>query len=107
VPDRIDSPEALDEAFGAPAFLLLKHSHRCGISRKAFAEFEEFLKGGGGVRGAFIDVVGDRDLSLETARRTGIAHESPQAILLRGGNASWHANHFDITCAALRAASTR
>ena len=106
MPPRIENPGALDEAFGAPAFLLLKHSFRCGISKKAFTEFEGFLNAGSEVPGAFIDVVEDRELSLETARRTGVPHESPQAILLRDGEVVWHASHFEITRAALRAALT-
>jgi bacillithiol system protein YtxJ len=46
----------------------------------------------------------DRPLSLAVAERTGVAHESPQVILLSGGRARWHASHRAVTLAALREA---
>jgi bacillithiol system protein YtxJ len=46
----------------------------------------------------------DRPLSLAVAERTGVAHESPQVILLSGGRACWHASHRAVTAAALRQA---
>jgi bacillithiol system protein YtxJ len=101
---RIEDEAALDEAFAAPAFLLLKHSSRCGVSTRAYTQFERFLEEGGEVPGAFIDVVADRRLSQRLAERSGIGHASPQAILLRDGAAVWNASHFDITLKSLSAA---
>jgi len=98
---RIDSEAALDAAFDAPAFLLLKHSHRCGVSSKAFREFEAFFAEGSTVPGGFVNVVEDRPLSLRIAERSGVPHASPQAILLRDGRAVWDASHFGITRKAL------
>ena len=46
----------------------------------------------------------DRPLSLAIAERTGVAHESPQVILLSGGRPCWHASHRAVTLAALREA---
>ena len=43
----------------------------------------------------------DRALSLAVAERTGVRHESPQAILLDGGRPIWHASHRDVTAAAV------
>jgi len=100
-PDRIDSAAALDAAFSAPSFLLLKHSGRCGVSARAFDAFGKFLAEGSGGPGGFIDVIADPDLSRRVAERTGVAHESPQAILLRDGVAVWSATHFSITGKAL------
>ena len=39
----------------------------------------------------------DRHVSNEIARRTGIKHESPQAIVLKDGEPVYHASHYDIT----------
>ncbi len=43
----------------------------------------------------------DRPLSLAVAESTGVEHQSPQVICLRGGRASWHASHHAITARAL------
>ena len=45
-----------------------------------------------------------RELSQEIARRTGVRHESPQALVVRNGEVVWNASHYDITADAVRAA---
>ena len=42
-----------------------------------------------------------RNVSREVEARTGVRHESPQAIVLRNGAAVWNASHFDITAEAV------
>lgn len=44
----------------------------------------------------FIDVITDRKLSEHVAEITGIRHESPQLIILRNGEAVFHASHTQI-----------
>jgi bacillithiol system protein YtxJ len=41
------------------------------------------------------------DLSKRVAERTGVAHESPQALWIRKGRVGWHASHLDVTVEAL------
>jgi bacillithiol system protein YtxJ len=48
-----------------------------------------------------IEVQGARSISNEIKERTGIAHESPQVIILRNGNAVWHASHWKVTSHAV------
>lgn len=50
-------------------------------------------------------VIEDRPVSNEIAARLGVKHESPQAILVRGGKAVWHASHRQVTAANLAAAA--
>ena len=45
-----------------------------------------------------------RELSREVERRTGVRHESPQAIVLRHGQPVWTASHFDIKSDAVERA---
>ena len=47
------------------------------------------------------DVVEQRELSRMAAARTGIVHESPQAIRLVRGRPLWNASHGAITYASL------
>jgi bacillithiol system protein YtxJ len=103
-PTRIDSEDALSTALAAPRFLLLKHSERCGISTRAFDQFESFLGEEPGTPSGFIDVLTHRALSDRVAEVTGVAHESPQALLLEHGQVIWTASHFKIAVAALREA---
>jgi bacillithiol system protein YtxJ len=38
-----------------------------------------------------------RNVSTAIAERTGIRHESPQAIVLKDGKPVYHASHYDVT----------
>jgi len=78
------------------AVVVFKHSLTCPISARAYAEMAEFP---GEV--ALIEVQQARELSTEFARRLGVAHESPQVIVLRDGKVIWSASHFDITADAV------
>lgn len=48
-----------------------------------------------------VDVIGRRGLSQALAARLGVTHESPQAILLRGGQVAWHDSHAGVTAEAI------
>lgn len=86
--------------------LLFKHSTQCPVSARAHEEFLRHAPAAQarGVHLALVRVIEERPLSQDIARRTGIAHESPQALLLSDGKVVWHANHRAITAAALEAA---
>ena len=103
---RIEDRSGLREALGADLFLLFKQSFRCPISLRAFAEYEAFVAAHPDVPTGWIDVVADRELSQEAARRTGVTHESPQALLIRDGAVAWHASHGAITVEALAKAQS-
>jgi bacillithiol system protein YtxJ len=85
--------------------LVFKHSLTCPLSTTAFHEYLEFLKDrdAAGALYTLIEVQRARQLSNEVASRTGVRHESPQAIVLRGGRAVWNASHWDISAEALEA----
>ena len=36
--------------------------------------------------------------------QTGVAHESPQALVLRNGRVAWHASHWQVTADSVAAA---
>ena len=91
----------LEAALATPAIIVLKHGARCGISASARQELERFMEEEPGIVAFAIEVGEHRDLSDAIARRLGVAHQSPQAFVVREGRAVWHASHFDITAAAL------
>jgi bacillithiol system protein YtxJ len=96
-----DAP-MLDQLFqlshGKPV-ILFKHSLTCPISSAAYAEMSRLTD-----EVALIVVQRVRELSHEVETRTGIRHESPQAIILRNGKAVWNASHWRITFDAVERA---
>lgn len=93
--------EEIEAAFEAPAFLLFKHSPICPVSDRAFGQYRRFLAERDDVPTGWIDVIAQRPTSQDVARRTGVRHESPQALLLRGGRVTDSASHGGITAAWL------
>ena len=91
--------ERLFEQSNAEPVLLFKHSNSCPISARAYRQMQEV---NGAV--ALLVVQDDRDLSREVATRTGVRHETPQALVLRNGRAVWAASHFDISAEAVEQA---
>ncbi len=87
--------------------MLFKHSLTCPISSAALRQYQSFLdhrpEGDAAVY-ALVEIQNARDVSDEIARRTGIRHESPQALVLRGGEVAWHASHWSIKVDALTSA---
>src|SRR6266850_6730293 len=79
--------------------VIFKHSLTCPISAAAYDQMAAFE---GEV--ALIEVQRARELSTEIENRLGVAHESPQVIVLRNGQVVWNASHFRITVAAVAAA---
>jgi len=91
---RVDSLDTLDRLFEQSyerPVVLLKHSTTCGISSGVYRIVENVA--------ADVNVIviqTHRDVSNEIAMRTGVRHESPQAIILRDGRSVYHASHYDI-----------
>ena len=79
--------------------ILFKHSTTCPISASAYKQMSRVE-----ADVSLVVVQRARDVSNEIATRTGIRHESPQAIVLRNGEAVWTASHFDITSDAVEKA---
>ena len=84
--------------------LLFKHSRTCGISCEALDELHAHVAQNTAAPAAsykVITVQSHRGLADSAAKRLGIRHETPQAILLKDGRPVWNASHFRITAAAL------
>jgi bacillithiol system protein YtxJ len=91
--------ERLVESSNSGPVIIFKHSVTCPISAHAYREMSQM---GGEV--ALVVVQKARDVSSAVEERTGVRHESPQAIVLRNGRAVWSASHFDITSDAVEQA---
>jgi len=97
----VDSLETLErlftDSFQHPV-VLLKHSTTCGISSGVYREVSLVV---GDVNVVIIQT--HREISNEIASRTGVRHESPQAIVLRNGKPVYQASHYDIEAAHIEA----
>jgi bacillithiol system protein YtxJ len=84
----------------APLAVLYKHSPICPTSGFAYQEMLAFTRLSR-VPIFLVDVIKHRPLARAFAERTGVVHESPQAIILREGVPEWHGSHFDIQVDAM------
>lgn len=98
---QLDSIEKLDDLFtrshNAPV-VIFKHSSSCGVSAGIHRQMNEL--------DAEVNVVvvqNARNVSNEIAERTGIRHETPQAIILRNGEAVHYASHYSINPGEIQA----
>lgn len=86
--------------------LFFKHSTRCPISLEAFEEFERFqaTEEAKQLRLGLIHVIEDREVSNYLAEKTGVKHESPQAILVLNQQVLWHDSHRNLYVVAFQEA---
>jgi bacillithiol system protein YtxJ len=93
--------KALSESRSRPV-LLFKHSLTCPISSRAFREFQTYLENADPHVGyKLITVQTARQVAASAADRLGVAHQSPQAILVKNCSSVWDASHYDITSDSL------
>lgn len=88
----------IEEESKEKTVVIFKHSTRCGISRMVLRTFENSFQKEQGEdhKMYFLDLVANRDISNEVARRFNVAHESPQVIVLKNGEVVHHASHHSI-----------
>jgi thioredoxin 1 len=97
---KVDSIERLDELFKEShkrPIVFFKHSLTCGISagvKDIVSDVEADLN--------VVVVQTERHLSNEISVRTSVRHQSPQAIVIKDGQAIYHASHYDITSDDIR-----
>lgn len=90
--NNIDQLDELFEVSNRKPVMIFKHSTNCPISANVFDEISEvdstiFL----------IKIQKAPSISKAITEKTGIKHESPQAIILKNGIPVFHASHYDIT----------
>ncbi|MFN8511410.1 MAG: bacillithiol system redox-active protein YtxJ [Thermomicrobiales bacterium] len=102
LPDADAFDGLLARSHDAPVLLFL-HDPYCPISRRAWGEMQQLAEQP--LADAYlVNVSRQHDLSDAIAARTGVRHESPQALVLRDGKAVWDASHFSITAQAVGSA---
>jgi bacillithiol system protein YtxJ len=82
--------------------LLFKHSTRCPVSSHAWAHLKEStsqLKDRFDLH--FLDLIQFREVSNQIEQRTGVQHQSPQVICVKGGEAIYNSSHHHIDTGAI------
>lgn len=110
--ETVDQLDALLETAADQPVWIFKHSLTCPISASAYREYRRFVEEQGENHGsgaaavfALVEVQKARPVSNAVAERTGVVHQSPQALLLKGSEVAWHASHGNIRGATLARAS--
>lgn len=100
-PRPIRQKGELDTVLDEPVAVLYKHSPLCGASAMAARQVRTFMDDHPEVPVYLVDVIRDRPLAREVARRLSVRHESPQAFMLRDGDVVWSGSHGSVTADAL------
>jgi len=93
--------DAILEASHTRPQMLFKHSTRCSISAMAKGRMERDWDLND-VDAWYLDLLSYRNVSNEIAKRFGIQHESPQAILLVNGMPVYDASHSAISVSGIK-----
>lgn len=96
--------EALIASSHEKPVVFFKHSLTCPISSAGFRQYEHFLADPASDADAcytLVEIQNARPVSAEITLRTGVRHESPQALVMRNGKVTWHASHGAIRSEAL------
>jgi bacillithiol system protein YtxJ len=81
------------------AAIIFKHSDSCGISARAYTQMSELERPVG-----LVTVQTARAVSDELEKRTGLAHETPQVMIVHNGKVVWTASHGQVKAAAVETA---
>ncbi|MFZ6051176.1 bacillithiol system redox-active protein YtxJ [Halocola ammonii] len=96
IQDTEDLQNAMDLSYQQPV-MIFKHSTRCPVSFMAKRKVESSWSfDDDAVIPFFLDLISFRQLSQEIATTLKVEHQSPQIILLKDGQASFHASHHSI-----------
>jgi bacillithiol system protein YtxJ len=94
--------ESLDQFLASAngdAIVILKHSDSCGISDRAYAELTKLARPIG-----VVTVQTARAVSNEIETRMGVAHETPQVLIIRDGKVVWSTSHGGVRAEAIETA---
>ena len=98
----VKSIEELVEASKAGTVIVLKHSTACNVSAVAMSQVEKFLgKHAEKVDSYLVVVQKDRAISDEIERHFDVRHQSPQLLIIKGGEVTKKWSHFTIQASAI------
>lgn len=95
----LESAEQLNEIKQQPGYsIIFKHSTRCSISLMAKRRFEmDWTNLPENLPLYFLDLIKYRDISNQVAQDFQVHHQSPQLLLIKGGECILDQSHSDIS----------
>ena len=103
----LTQPEQLTELAQASheqPVLIFKHSTTCSISVAAKGKIErQWASSGLTLPIYYLDLLLFRSLSAQIAEQFGVRHESPQLLLIKGGECAYDASHMGIRLSDVQA----
>ena len=97
---KLSSLEQLDqiaEASKTTPVAIFKHSTTCGISRMVLRNFEnDYGIEADKMKLYYLDLHSFRDVSNEVGYKFQVIHQSPQLLVIKNGEAVYHASHHSI-----------
>lgn len=85
------------------AIAIFKHSVTCGVSAHAKHRMENgFDLDPESCRLYYLDLLSNRDISDEIARRYDVRHQSPQMIIIQNGKAVFDTSHHAVSLDTLK-----
>jgi bacillithiol system protein YtxJ len=94
--DTINQLGSIDLESQTQPIMILKHSTTCSISAMALNRLERKWSHGVPIKPYYLDLLSHRDISNEIASRYGVQHESPQVLIIKGGQCVFNASHSEI-----------
>ncbi|MBC7439454.1 MAG: bacillithiol system redox-active protein YtxJ [Flavobacterium sp.] len=82
--------------------VIFKHSTRCSVSRMALKQFENEFNLQDKMDAYFLDLIENRDISNEIAKKFDVVHQSPQLLLIKNGKCIYNISHSDIDAGFLK-----
>ncbi|WP_136465627.1 bacillithiol system redox-active protein YtxJ [Flagellimonas onchidii] len=76
--------------------LIFKHSTTCGISRMVLNMFTSNYKVEKDADIYFLDLHAHREVSNAVASKFQVLHQSPQLLIIKNGEATYHTSHGSI-----------
>ena len=103
--NRLDQIEEMIERSKQKPVVIFKHSTRCGVSHLAQHNLErDWNFQPEDLDFYYLDLIRYRPVSNEVAKTFGVTHQSPQIIVLKDGEVSYHTSHHMISGDVLRKA---
>ena len=104
----LTQPEQLTELAKASheqPVLIFKHSTTCSISAAAKGKIErQWADSGLNLPIYYLDLLRFRPISAQIAEQFGVQHQSPQLLLIKGGECAYDASHMGIRLSDVQAA---
>lgn len=91
--------EEIKELSNTKPVLIFKHSTRCSVSSMSLDRLLRNWKTDDGEKVVpyFLDLIAFRKVSDQIEAEFGVAHESPQVIIIRNSKAVYDNSHFGIS----------